>query len=227
MRLGISVVVLLAGCVATETGNPSARPELDPAVVEGEVIPNDPMLPSPPMVAVRGRAGSVDPPTGQIRGWGLERTGPAAFADVDAEGGFVLYVHAAESEPVRLEVEAPDGTRSLPVDVRVSSTTGLMLAMVANDCLAMEPETLFLSTAPGRDVAIVLTNACAEPVDRSEATLRNAESAFSVIDEGPLSIPPGESSTVRVRATGAAEDIVLIRVLAPRPELRAVSVLAE
>lgn len=73
-------------------------------------------------------------------------------------------------------------------------------------------------------------NGCAEPVARGEAALGNGEAALRLLDEGPLDVPPAGTSVVRVRlvsSSPAVEDIVLIPIVSPEPELRAISIVTD
>jgi hypothetical protein len=228
----VALPVVLGACIATETGNPSARPTFDPAVLEGQVLSDDPKLPGPPTLDLRGRAGSVDPPEGRVVVRPVESGGGPYVAEVAPDGSFDLVVHASPDSVLRLEIHAPDGARSLPFDVVVDSFDGLLPAARIVACFVVNPssEQLPLRAAPGLDGTITVTNGCDGPLSRRPATPVNGDAAFAVSDDGPLDLDPGASATIRVwttaEVTAGAEDIVRVDLLAPQVEIRAVSVFA-
>lgn len=217
------------GCVATETGNPTLV-EIDTTSVVGFIPTDDPPMPTPPppRAIIDGAPGAVTPASGEVWGWDLESTSPPARAAVAADGSFHLEVPSLPNELIRLQVRTGDGGASTPFDVRVDPVEMMTLVSPANACLRMRPGTsIALTAAAGTEAVIVLENACTEPVARAPARLRAGNPRLALADDGRLTLAPGTSAEIRVRVAdgaGLPEDIVLVVVESPRPELRAVNV---
>lgn len=218
------------GCTATETGNPTFRYELDPFALDGEVVADDPMPPSSPIVVVTGAPGAVSPPEGQVLAWVLEHNLPPSSAEVQSDGSFGLMVTANPGGLLRIQARALGDAMSAPVDVRVSATEGLIRVMPATACVEFDPPLLdVLGTAIGSEAVIGLTNTCSSAVTRSPARLRSAHTGLELIDEGALELGPGESSRIHVRVLDESrpDDILVVPLLTPVPELRAVTLVSE
>lgn len=214
------------GCIATETGNPTFRPtaSTSPDALDGMLLADNPMLPaSEPMASLEGGAGSIDPPTGEVWVWNLDRELPPEKTAVAADGSFRLAFEAASGELLRMHVVDEDGAlASLPIDLRVTDS-GLLMEEPTTPCLDIAPEVLVLTGASGSGV-IEMTNRCATPILREPARLQSATGAYAVEDAGDEP-PPGATTTLRIDALSAGEPaVVLIPLAAPTAGTRAVSV---
>jgi hypothetical protein len=215
------------GCIATETGNPSAREiEVDETRIDGFVPPDAPMPTGPSEAFVTGGPGSIDPPAGRVVGWNLENDSPPANTPVEPDGSFELVLEAAPDDLLRIQARGAESL-SAPIDGRVTVDERFVLEGRRNSCFETRPDGFdIIDRAAGTETSIQLVNGCDEPVVRTRARLRRGAAGLSLEDDGPLQLEPGSSTSVTVRAgSDAEEDIVLLEIESPEPELRAVSVL--
>ncbi|MBW2461543.1 MAG: hypothetical protein JRH11_07840 [Deltaproteobacteria bacterium] len=220
------VFTCVIGCIATETGNPTFRPTASttPDSLDGMLLADNPMLPIfEPMASLEGGAGSIDPPTGEVWVWNLDRQLPPTKTAVAADGSFRLEFEAASGELLRMHiVNEGGGLASLPLDLRVTDT-GLSMAEPTSPCLDIAPEVLALAGASGSGV-IEMTNTCSTPVLREPARLQSETGAYAV-EDAAAETSLGATTTLRIEALTTGEPaVVLLPLTAPTAGTRAVSV---
>jgi hypothetical protein len=189
------LLIALAGCAPTDTGNPPLAPVVDPTLIDGLVVSGLVEV----TVTVTGGPGSIDVDRGSIYVLDFDTTAPPHRATIAADGSFSLMFASDEGHDLRLWAEL-DGARSAPFDFYVATDGIHPREPELDGCIAFEPR--FHLDAPG---ACVVTNGCATAVS-IEASIRNAPSGAFSISPSTAAIDPGGSTPFSVTASTTAVD---------------------
>lgn len=197
------LAVLASGCAPGTPPDPPhvERLELTPAIEDH--------------VLVLGTRGAAEPGLDLV-GLSLDRTTDPTAGFVAADGSFLLEVPGLEGDVLRIQtVDA--GLRSTPLDVIASFGTPEAWTP-ALACLSV-PSAIDLATTS----AMEITSDCQEAV---AITLALRTPAPLTIGEAEATVPPGGSLEIELaRAGGPVDAVVLVSVIAPIADRRAVSVL--
>ncbi len=170
--------------------------------------------------------GTVDPAEGKVVITNLSESDAPSTVPVAADGSFAVAVSALPSQVLRFQVVA--GTRSEPLDLRVDNTgTALTVVEPVVDCFELTPARWLSLDGSDDSTSIVLRNLCDVPVELGAPTLRRGQAALSFSPTSALSLPPSGVAFITVSANGVAaefEDVLLIDVLSPEVERRAITV---
>ena len=220
MRRSILAFALaVAGCVGTPVPQPPALDPPDATRIVHEMVGSVPEL--------RGEPGAAEPGTTL---WivNLDRADDPVTAIVEPDGSFSVFVLAMAGEELR--VQARDGDdRSRPLDLLVPRGE---IARPTEGCLALEPA-LELRLADPVDVGatsagtVRVSNECGAEVRLDAVELRRPSSAWTVETPGPVAIPAGGATDLRVRfapgSAGSDEEILFLRVGAPDVDRRPIT----
>jgi hypothetical protein len=209
----------LPGCGVTDTGNPPLSPP-DPSRLDILAL-------AAGQITIIGEAGAIEPGAGLIRATNLDDDADPVDATVRPDGGFELAIAAEAGDVVRLQ-RVQGAERSLPIDI---DATAAMLVEDALPCLELDPaRELALGAIDGpTEGVIAIENRCAEGVTLEVAPRRDTGGVVATLE--PSAIEPGGGGVLRVvlgpLAASEQEEVVLLRVIAPSVDRRAITVRAE
>lgn len=177
-------------------------------------------------VTISAAPGTVDPAEGVVVLTNLDTTDLPSEVAVRDDGSFSIAVVAAPLQVLRLQVVAD--TRSEPIDLELSATSS-SFSVVAPvlDCLQIEPARWVGLESDQDSRSIALRNECEETVQIDPPSLRRGQASFSFAATTALEIEAGGVAFITVNANGAGaevEDVLLLDVVGPEPERRALTI---
>lgn len=220
----LALPLLVAACVVSPQPSPPAdEPDLDG---DGIDVIGTGTEDFSELLTFEAAPGSVEPAEGVVIVTNLERSDAPSRVAVRADGSFSVALAGFPGDTVRFQVDQA-GARSQPVDIAVDAT-GQVVDVVedAPACLTISPARYLPLSGAGDAVSLVIDNGCDVAVELGAPRLRRGRGPFTFSPTGPLTLQPGDSGFVTVRAVGAAdelEDVLFLDVLSPEPARRAIT----
>lgn len=220
LALVLLAALALGGCVVSPQPSP---PNLHP---EGVTL-RDPSSDVIDGIRLIGEPGTVDPAEGVVVATSLDADVPPIVEPVRDDGSFQIVVGGSGEH--RLQVR--DGSaRSIPFDfvIDVASLTLAPAPRPLEDCLVLEPayELDFGDVRAGASAErqVRIENGCGSEVTLAPSRLRESAAPITTID-GELTLPPGGSTAITVRAAptgpgGAVEATLFVEAIAPMRDRR-------
>lgn len=220
----LGALALVGGCgISPVPSPPEDAPTLDES---GLSLLGVESLDQVGIISFAAAPGTVDPAEGNVIITNLSQANAPSVVSVSADGSFAVAVSAFPSHVLRFQVVAD--TRSEPLDLRVDNTgTTLTVVEPVVECLEISPARWLGLDGPTDATSIVIRNLCDVPVDLGPPQFRRGQAGFSFSPTNALSLAPSEVGFITVSANGSAaefEDVLLIDVLAPEVERRAITV---
>lgn len=191
--------------------SPQPTPPEEPTLLADLVTPGGPQDQSS-FVRFLGEPGAVHPPVGEVRVTNLETTDLPGVGVVAEDGSFDLLVPGAQGDEFRVEVVAPGGQRSQPLDVvkGASDTSFEPGPRPLADCLRVEPAFSLAFEGAGETRDLLVRNDCPDELSFLAPRLRRAAASFAFEPTTPFVLAPGAVETIAVFAgvQGAERDDV-------------------
>ncbi len=215
----------LLAALATSCGV-SPQPSPPDVIFDGEGLGLTPAIELiSSVVGFEAAPGTVTPADGEVIVTNLDTTGAPSVVTVRPDGGFTLAVPGIAGQTFRFQAKSGDA-RSEPFDLSVSlSGQGVSASQSEPPCVVFEPARWVSLDGLGDARSVVLRNQCAAAVSTKAPRLRRGLAGFSFSPTPPITLGPGEQTTLTVRAGDGneVEDVVLLDVTTPFPARRALT----
>jgi hypothetical protein len=225
-RFLVGLTALLLGCTISPVPSPPVdQPDLDE---DGLGINNpETEVDLDSYVTITAAPGTVDPAEGVVVLTNLDTTDLPSQVAVRDDGSFSIAVVAEGLQVLRLQVLGAE-TRSEPVDLALdANASGFSVVTPVLECLQIEPARWVGLESAEDSRSIALRNECDETVQIDPPALRRGQAGFSFAATSALEIEPGETTFITVNANGVGaeiEDVLLLDIVAPEPERRALTI---
>ncbi len=177
------------------------------------------------VVGFHAEPGTVDPPEGEVIVTNLDATDSPSVAKVQLDGSFDVAVPGQPGQRFRFQAKVGDA-RSEPFDLAVDSTGSVVSAVTPTSaCLTIAPAAWAAFDGAGDARSLVIKNTCGETASIDTPQLRRGRAGFTFSPTDAIDLADGETATLTVVAGGASEleDVLLLDVAGPAPELRAIT----
>lgn len=191
----LAASLALGACIVS----PQPTPPEEPTLLADHVSTGGPMDMSTTKRFV-GEPGAVTPPLGDIVVTNLDTTDAPFAAKVAADGSFDITVPGTNTDEFRLEIVAPGGVRSTPLDLvlNAAGTSYEPGPRPLADCLELAPAFSLSFTGAGDTRSILVRNDCPDELSFLAPRLRRGQAAFGVDPTTPFLLPPGGATTITV-----------------------------
>lgn len=224
--LAVAFTTLVVGCVVSPQPSP---PGSDPSL-DGDGIGTVELtetLDQSNLLSFEAAPGTVDPAEGVVVVTNLANSDAPSLAAVAADGSFTIALAGFPGDTVRFQVKS-GAKRSQPFDIVVGADrVTLTEPAPLPGCLTIDPARWVALDGEGDARNVLVSNECAFSVQIGAPSLRRGKAGFSFSPTQPVSLNPGQTAFLTVRAdvvTDEPEDVLFLDLAGPDVPRQAITI---